>query len=221
MRTLRSLWTSFALQVEPMNCAARLTGSVCRCLALTLAVGLAPALSLAQQKLLIKPLAEAKVTELPTGELHWRIENFDSMAQAKAAAGPWSLAVEAAGKNWLFTLGPAGGTSPGAVKVAEVGPIARVTAATYLLRINEASGPAGSVTPIHSHPGSEAFFVLSGEQTIRQAQGVLRIGHGQSEAGRGADQAMQVSSSGSTDLLALVMFVVDADKPFSTPATLP
>jgi hypothetical protein len=32
---------------------------------------------------------------------------------------------------------------------------------------------------------------------------------------------MQVSSSGSTDLHALVMFVVDATKPFSSPATFP
>jgi len=32
---------------------------------------------------------------------------------------------------------------------------------------------------------------------------------------------MQVSSSDSEDLRALVMFVVDATKPFSTPATLP
>jgi hypothetical protein len=32
---------------------------------------------------------------------------------------------------------------------------------------------------------------------------------------------MQVSSSGSTDLHMLVMFVVDADKPFSSPAEFP
>jgi hypothetical protein len=33
--------------------------------------------------------------------------------------------------------------------------------------------------------------------------------------------AMQVSSSGASDLHALVMFVVDATRPFSTPASLP
>jgi hypothetical protein len=32
---------------------------------------------------------------------------------------------------------------------------------------------------------------------------------------------MEVSSSGTSDLNALVMFVVDATKPFSSPATLP
>jgi hypothetical protein len=179
-------------------------------------------IAIAQQPLVIKPLAEKKVAELPAGTLFWRIENFTALDQAKAAEGPWSLVAESAGKVWLFTLGPAGGTSVGGgAKVTEVGPIPRVVAPQYLLRINEASGPPGSTTPVHAHPGSEAFFVLAGEQGIRSPKGVMRIGAGQAEAGHGADMAMQVSSTGSTDLHALVMFVVDASKPFSSPATLP
>jgi hypothetical protein len=175
----------------------------------------------AQQALVIKPLTERKVPELPAGELFWRIEHLSSIEQAGEVAGPFSLAAESAGKAWLFTLGPAGGSSPGATKVAEVGPIHRVTAQQYLLRINEASGAPGSATAVHSHPGSEAFYVLSGEQSIRGTGGVMRVKPGQAEAGQGGDKAMQVSSSGSTDLHALVMFVVDANRPFSTPATLP
>lgn len=158
---------------------------------------------------------------MPAGPLFWRIENSNSLAQAQAAAGAWSLVVESAGKVWLFTLGAPGGSSAGASKVAEVGPIPRIVASQYLLRINEASGPPGSVTPVHSHPGSEAFFVLAGEQSIRSPHGVLRVKVGEAEAGQGADVSMQVSSSGSTDLHALVMFVVDATKPFSSPAKLP
>ena len=175
----------------------------------------------AQQPLLVKPLAERRVTDLPPGDLYWRIETVESRAQADGLAGPTSLVVEAAGKTWLFTLGPAGGASAGATKVAEVGPIPRVQAAQYLLRINDASGAPGSVTPVHSHPGSEAFYVLAGEQSIRGEHGTLHVKAGQAEAGHGADMAMQVSSSGTGDLHALVMFVVDASRPFSTPATLP
>lgn len=177
-----------------------------------------PTITAAQQKLAIKPLAEKKVIELPAGTLFWRIENFATVPKAQAAAGQWSLAVESAGKVWLFTLGPAGGSSPGGTKVAEVGPIPRVAAPQYLLRINEASGSPGSVTSVHSHPGSEAFFVLAGEQSIRSPRGTMRVNAGQAEAGQGAGVPMQVSSTGSTDLHALVMFVVDASKPFSSPA---
>jgi len=178
-------------------------------------------LAQAQTALVIKPLAEKKVEALPPGELFWRIENFPSAAQANAAMGDWSLVAQADGKVWLFTLGPTGGLSAGASKVAEIGPIPRVAASQYLLRINDASGPPGSVTPVHSHPGSEAFYVLTGEQSIRGAHGLMRVPAGQAEAGHGADMAMQVSSSGAADLHALVMFVVDAARPFSVPATLP
>ena len=182
---------------------------------------LAAPVALAQQPLKIKPLAEKKVAELPAGDLVWRVENYPSVAAAQAVAGTHALVVEARGKTWLFTLGAAGGASPGGTRVAEVGPIPRVTAPQYLLRINEATGAPGAVTPVHSHPGSEAFLVLTGEQSIRGDHGVLRVVEGRAEAGNGADMAMQVSSSGATDLHALVMFVVDATRPFSTPAKLP
>jgi hypothetical protein len=174
----------------------------------------------AQQKLVVKQLAEKKIADLPTGSLYWRIENFTTLAEAKAAAGATALAVESRGKVWLFTLGPAGGSTAGGTKVAEVGPIPRIVAPQYLLRINEASGPPGSVTSQHTHPGSEAFYVLAGEQTIRTVKGTIRVKAGQPETGYGADNPMQVSSSGSTDLHSLVMFVVDATRPFSSPAKL-
>lgn len=136
--------------------------------------------------------------------------------------GAWSLLAESAGRIWLFTLGaPRSDSSAGATKIAQVGPIPRVYASRYILRINDISGPPGSVTPVHSHPGTEAFFVLDGEQSIREVHGVTRITAGQTAAARGADEPMQVTSGGPADLHALVMFIVDADRAFTSPATLP
>jgi quercetin dioxygenase-like cupin family protein len=170
--------------------------------------------------LVIKPLAEKKVEKLPAGPLFWRVESFTTLAQAQAAAGPMSLAAESNGKAWLFTLGPAGGSSSGGTKMVEIGPIPDVSASQYLLRVNEASGPPGSITPVHSHPGSEAAYVLVGEQSFQSPHGVKRIAAGEAAAGHGADVPMQASNSSSVDLRALVMFVVDATKPFSKPATM-
>src|SRR5262245_41268701 len=87
------------------------------------AVVLATPPAAAQQKLEIKPVAERKLKELPEGPLYWRLENFPTLAQAQAAAGPTSLAAEVAGEAWLFTLGRKGGTSSGGSKVAEIGPV--------------------------------------------------------------------------------------------------
>jgi hypothetical protein len=188
---------------------------------LTAGLCLLPSSAIAQQTLVVKPLAEKKVTELPAGPLFWRLENFPTLAQAQAAAGPTGLAAESGGKVWLFTLGAAGGSAAGGTKVAEVGPLPQVVATQYLLRINEANGPPGSITTVHTHPGSEAFYVLAGEQSIRTPQGMMHAKVGQPETGPGGDTPLQVSSSGSTDLHALVMFLVDATKPFSSPAKFP
>jgi quercetin dioxygenase-like cupin family protein len=185
--------------------------------AFLLAVAFAPAAP-AHEALAIKPLAERSVEALPEGTLYWRIENFPDNASATAAAGPWSLVAEAAGKVWLFTLTPDPKAAGKGTKVAEVGPIPRIAATKYLLRINQATGTPGSRTPIHTHPGSEAFYVLRGEQSIRGPSDTIRVRVGEGTAGRGADVPMEVSSTGDGDLLALVMFVVDAGRPFSTGA---
>ncbi|CAE6903454.1 hypothetical protein R69749_08280 [Paraburkholderia domus] len=188
---------------------------------LTLGQCLLPSAAVAQTPLVVKSLAEKKLTELPPGQLFWRIESFPTREKAQSAAGTWALVAESAGKAWLFTLGPAGGSSAGGTKVAEVGPIPRFTAPQYLLRINAASGAPGSTTPVHTHPGSETFFVLTGAQSVRTPDGVMVVKAGHAEPGHGAGMAMQVSSSGSTELHALVMFVLDATKPFSSPANFP
>ena len=174
----------------------------------------------AQSKLVVKPIAEVKLKQLPPGPLYWRVENFDTLAAAKAVAGPASIATEAAGKAWLFTLGQKSAPSAGGRMVAEIGPLPPITAPEYLLRINRASGPPGAKTQIHSHPGPEAFYVLAGRMSQRTPHGVIHLDAGQSTPGLGADTPMEVASSGTSDLDQLVMFLVDATRPFSSPAKL-
>jgi hypothetical protein len=183
-----------------------------------MAVALVPPPATAQQKVVIKPVAEKKLKDLPAGPLYWRLENFPKLAQAQAAAGATSLAAEVAGEVWLFTLGPKGGATPGGSKVAEIGPVPAISAPEYLLRINHAGGPPGAKTAVHTHPGSEAFYVLAGRLGQRTPHGVAYANAGQSMNGHGADTAMEVFSAGTTDLDQLVMFVVDATRPFSSPA---
>jgi hypothetical protein len=192
-----------------------------------LIAGLVPALfavaslANAQQAFYVKQIAEKKVAELPAGELFWHLETFDTKDQAQQAAGPLGLVGESAGKVWLFTLGPAGGASKGGTKVAEIGPVPRIDAKEYLLRINEAGGPQGSATGAHTHPGSEAFYVIAGELSQKTPHGLSKLGAGQSMVGHGTDTPMVVSNSGSGDLRELALFIVDANRPFSSSAQLP
>jgi hypothetical protein len=174
--------------------------------------------SLAQAKLEIKPVVEKKLKELPAGSLYWRLENFATLAEAQAAAGPTSLSAEIAGKVWLFTLGAAAGATPGATKVAEIGPVPVIKAPEYLLRVNRAGGPPGAMTPVHTHPGSEAFYVLKGRLGQRTPHGVDHADAGKTMNGHGADMPMEVFSAGSEELDQIVLFLVDATRPFSSPA---
>lgn len=171
--------------------------------------------------LVIKTLVDKKALQLPDGPIFWRIENYPTLAQAQAVAGLWGLAAESGGKVWLFRLGPASGSSAGGRMVAEVGPIPRVAAPEYLLRINEPSGPPGSTTIVHTHPGSEGIYVLRGELCFRTPHGTIRVPAGGTDTGPEPYVPSQVSSCGSTDLRGFVMFVVDATRPFSSPASFP
>ncbi|SRR6266571_34418 len=171
-----------------------------------------------EPKFVITPVAEKKLTQLPAGSLYWQVENFPTLAQAQATGGPTSLAFEARGKVWLLTLGSKGGSTPGGSKVAEIGPVPRITAPEYLLRVTNSGGPPGAKTPVHSHPGPEAFYVLAGRMGQKTPHGVSYAEAGQSMNGHAADMPMEVFSAGTTDLDQLVMFVVDANRPFSPPA---
>jgi quercetin dioxygenase-like cupin family protein len=185
----------------------------------------------AQGQYSVKPLTEMKIKQLPAGPLYWRVENFPTLAEAQAAAasfrwnpdtvrheGSPSLVAEVAGKVWLFTLGAKGGATPGGSKVAEIGPLPPINAPEYLLRVNHGSGPPGSKTAVHTHPGSEAFYVVSGRLGQRTSHGVNHVETGGIMNGHAANTPMEVFNSGTTDLTALIMFVVDATKPFSVPA---
>ena len=191
----------------------------------------APSPVAAQAQYIVQPVAEMKVKQLPKGELFWRVESFPTLEKAKAAAPPYrwnpdtvsydglpSLTAEVAGKAWLFTLGPKGGTTSGGAEVAEIGPVPPLSAPEYLLRVNYGHGLPGAKTPVHTHPGSEAFYVVAGRLGQRTPQGVMNVEAGHSMNGHSAGMTMEVFNSGTTELTALIMFVVDATKPFSVPA---
>ena len=208
--------------------------SITALLSVMAASPLATSPAMAPERYVVKPVAEMKIKQLPPGPLYWRVENFASLEQAKAAAGSFrwnpdtvsnegspSLTAEVAGKVWLFTLGTQGGATPGGSKVAEIGPVPPVSAPEYLLRVNHGSGPPGSRTPMHSHPGSEAFYVVAGRLGQLTPDGVHHVEAGQTMNGHAPDMPMEVFNAGTNELTALIMFVVDATRPFSVPAKLP
>lgn len=182
------------------------------------AMGPWPPTMAAEPKWDFRIIAEKKLEELPAGPLYWRIENFPTPAEAQAVASPSSLAAEMSGKVWLFTLGAKGAASRGGTGIAEIGPVPPIAAPEYQLRILQIGGPPGAKTPVHTHPGSEAFYVLTGRLSQRTQHGLDHVDAGRAMPGHAPGTAMEVSSSGTDDLSAFALFVVDAGKPFFSPA---
>jgi quercetin dioxygenase-like cupin family protein len=187
--------------------------------ALAAAASLPPVIALAENKFTVSPLSEIKVTELPGDPLYWHVRSFPTIAEAEAAAdaGALSLTAEFDGRAWLFTLRSGQDAQEG--DAVGIGPVPRVEADEYLLRINSAVAPSGTMTSVHTHPGSEAIYVLSGQVSQRTPTGTNVLDAGETMPGA-PEIPMELSSTGEEELRQLIMFVVDANKPFSTPASL-
>ncbi len=73
---------------------------------------------------------------------------------------------------------------------------------------------------LRAHDRAEAIYILSGEATIRWPDRTDIAAVGESLTGSPPHTPMEATSSGDEKLVELVMFVVDATQPFSTPAKL-
>jgi len=167
-------------------------------------------------------LALKPFSTLPNGVLFLRLENFLTITAAQQAATPASAVVKWAGKVWLFTLGSAGQRSRGGTFVAEIGPIPDVpTAARYVLDVNEAEfGPdlkAQVARQVHTHPGPEIFYLLTGEQCLETPTGATRARAGQGMVAP-ADTPMQLNIMGGSKRDAFFVVVHDSTKPRVTPS---
>ncbi len=183
------------------------------------ALTVSPALSQSLGKFVVTKLAEMNVETLPEGELYWHVENFGSMDEAKTAAGAYSLAAEFDDKAWLFTLADRKAGGMGGTPVTSIGPVPRIDSDGFLLRVNNAIAPVGAKTSIHTHPGPEAFLILSGQLTQHTPYGMHVLNAGATMPGV-PDQPMEVHSTGDEELRELIMFIVDPSRPFSEKTTL-
>jgi hypothetical protein len=83
----------------------------------------------------------------------------------------------------------------------------------------DAVAAPGAKSGVHTHPGTEAFLVLKGQLSQQTPHGVNVVEAGKTLAGGPAEHPMEVTNSGGEELHWLIMFVVDANKPFASEAT--
>jgi quercetin dioxygenase-like cupin family protein len=162
-------------------------------------------------------LARKVIQALPPAPIVWRLETFPTAAAARAAEGTTSVYVKAAGRSWLVTLGTEGQRTPGGKLVTEIGPVSIPRASKYEIVIGEAYSRPGASTKIHTHPGPEAWYLLTGAQCLEMPGGAFRADAGKTFVAP-ANTPMKLTVVGTSDRDSLFFEVGDSALPWSASA---
>jgi hypothetical protein len=158
---------------------------------------------------------ERRVTSLPDGPLYWQVETLPTFADATAAAGPYSMTLDAEGKGWLFTLGHQGDRTPSATHLTEIGPLPVPAAPSYLLQLSYQSRAGKVVGTEHTHPGVESWYMVAGEQRVElpTLEQDLMAGAGQGLMGPPANTPLRIINTTAEERRAFNLFVLDDSRP--------
>ena len=142
----------------------------------------------------------------------WHIDEFSSFAEAQRAEGPWSLAIEARGHGWLYSIEGDTSHHHGGKHYAVMGPIPTQPGRLYSMMAMSAYFLPGQRSTIHTHAGPEAWWVLEGEQCLQTTRSSIRAtaGHGAIVA---EGDTMRMVGTGNGPRRALVLILHDADRP--------
>jgi quercetin dioxygenase-like cupin family protein len=158
------------------------------------------------------------LTSLPEGPLFWHLYAYPTLDAATRAKGTSTgVAVESLGKAWLFTIATHDWHPASGERIAVVGPLTIVRAKRYEVRYLETVQPAHPTghTPVHRHPGVEAWYVEKGQHCM-QIPGKTRMIHAGETDVVPPGVPMMLTPGDAEWHVTLVLF--DADQPWMTKA---
>lgn len=162
-------------------------------------------------------LANEALESLPPSPLFWHLYTYPTTAAASQAKGTSSgSVVESFGKIWLFELAPAEWKPPSGERVAVIGPLPVTPAKKYFARYMESiEAPTVTGTPVHTHPGPEAWYLLHGAQCLRTPNRTFVIHAGETGFVPGGEP-MILKPSGTEPRHSIVLVLHDAAQPWRT-----
>lgn len=184
----------------------------------------------AQDGVSCRPLSERAgevgcwiVAHVPQGQLSqpavfWHLDTYPTRTEAEAAKGPRGTVIEALGKIWLFTIGEAGWRPSGGVRVAEIGPLHVKSGEKYTARYMEAIFNPGMRTPVHRHPGPEAWYTTAGEVCLETPEGKT-VGRAGESTIVPAGPPMQLTATGTEQRRSLVLILHETSQPSGFPVS--
>ena len=153
----------------------------------------------------------------PATPLFWHIDAFPTRAAAEAARRTGGTVAEAHGRTWLLTVASADWRPAGGSRVARVGPLPVTAGRAYTAHFFEGVAPAAARTPVHRHPGPEAWYVLAGTPCLQTPEGARVMRAGESVVVP-EGPPMLLTGSGTEVRRALGLVLHDAAKPWNIPA---
>jgi len=161
-------------------------------------------------------VSDKRLPSPPPTPVLWHIDEFSSPAQARQAEGPWSLAIEAHGVGWLYSIERDTSDHHGGKHRAVVGPIPTQPGRRYNMMAMSAYFLPGQYSVIHTHAGPEAWWVLEGEQCLQTTRASIKAAAGQGAIVAEGD-TMRMVGTGTGPRKALILILHDADKPGTLP----
>jgi quercetin dioxygenase-like cupin family protein len=147
--------------------------------------------------------------------LLWHIDKFDSAERAEAAVSAASVAFQADGSWWLFTIESAVDDHHGGRHVTQVALPPLPPAKKYALLVYSAYLPPGLTSRVHHHSGPEAFYVVDGEQCLRTEARAYPMKKSDTLAVP-AGITMQLVATGTIPRRSFSVVVYDASQPPTT-----
>ena len=144
----------------------------------------------------------------------WHIDEFPTLAAAQRAEGPTSVTFEAQGSAWLYTIDSDSSSRHGGTQRGVVGPLPIHPDRLYRIMAMATRFLPGQFSPVHTHSGPEAWWVLEGEQCLQTTRATVRAHAGQSAFVAEGD-TMRLVATGTGPRRALVLILYDADRPAS------
>ena len=105
----------------------------------------------------------------------WHIDRFDSLEDAKKAAGPNGVAAEAHDGVRLMTVEGKTRDHHGGSHVSLIGPLVLPAAESYRMRVASSLLRQGASTPVHTHSGPEVWYIAVGEQCLETEKSAHRL----------------------------------------------
>ena len=151
---------------------------------------------------------------LPDIPLFWHLYVFPTRAAADAAKAPRASIVEAFGRIWLFSIAPPDWRASAGERIAVVGPLDHAVDRSYTARYLEGVVPQGERTPIHTHAGPEAWYLVEGAECLETPEGTTVAHAGDSVVVR-EGLPMILSSVGTEMRKTFALVLHDSAKPWT------